>query len=87
MNRRYCLLDRTFADSREFLQGIVLNLSICTWLTIYPLRLRFPLVYNYLTISTIGKEDSTIFAQVWTHNKVHSLLRCLLDSNSPLLNI
>ncbi|GJJ69973.1 hypothetical protein EMPS_02322 [Entomortierella parvispora] len=29
----------------------------------YLCRLTFPLVYNYLTISTIGKEDSTIFAQ------------------------
>ncbi|KAG0213831.1 hypothetical protein BGX28_003505 [Mortierella sp. GBA30] len=28
----------------------------------YLCRLTFPLVYNYLTISTIGKEDSTVFA-------------------------
>ncbi|KAG0052945.1 hypothetical protein BGZ83_001871 [Gryganskiella cystojenkinii] len=29
----------------------------------YLCRLTFPLVYNYLTISAIGKEDSTVFAQ------------------------
>ncbi|KAF9960370.1 hypothetical protein BGZ72_007175 [Mortierella alpina] len=28
----------------------------------YLCRLTFPLVYNYLTISTIGKDDSTVFA-------------------------
>lgn len=40
---------------------------------IYALTFSFPLVYNYLTISAAGKEDSTVFAGVSHLNPVSRL--------------
>ena len=68
MSQRCCLLDHTSAASRKLLVTQTVLKRIVSFMVLMfccVQTCRFPLVYNYLTISTtIGKEDTTVFAGV-----------------------
>lgn len=93
MSQRYCLSDHTSAVSRTYLSTDNFVCKECAreekdtalmYALFVHVYFSFPLVYNYLTISAAGKEDSTVFAGVSDLNQEASGVTCIWRLHGPL---